>query len=118
MDRATLKAVFLGKMTRWPDRTRIRVGFLKGQPVSRLFLRDVLKKTEHQYQNLWNQAIFTGQGLPPKWFSDKRSLVLFVKNQPGAIGFLFHKDIPPDLVSEVLVFQVEDGDEALVGQPR
>ena len=61
---------------------------LKDGDVYNTFIKEVVKKTSSQFTTFWKRAIFTGKGTPPKDFGDDATLVKFVAETPGAIGFV------------------------------
>ncbi len=88
LDRQMVQKIFLGKKSRWSDKTKIVPAMLKSGSTRDTFLNDYVKKSPSQFENFWNQAIFTGKGTPPKTFASEKELVSYVAATAGAVGFV------------------------------
>ncbi len=91
-----IKNIFLGRKTQWSNNKKIIFVTLKGVEVHGIFLKEYTGKTPFQYINYWRKQVFTGKGRPPKSFKTESSLVDYVANTEGAIGYVspgLNKDI-------------------------
>ncbi|NQT24971.1 hypothetical protein HQ585_06435 [candidate division KSB1 bacterium] len=85
---ATLKLIFLGKKNSWSDGSKIVPVTLKSGNTHEAFLGAYVQKSSSQFSSFWKQAIFTGEGTPPRSFKSAAELVAFVKNTSGAVGYV------------------------------
>jgi ABC-type phosphate transport system substrate-binding protein len=84
----TLQDMYLGRKSRWDDGQKIELAVLKDSPATELFLRLYTGKTPQQFSIYWDKLAFTGKGSGPKAFPTPQALVDYVRNTPGAIGFI------------------------------
>jgi ABC-type phosphate transport system substrate-binding protein len=85
---ATLKLIYLGKKNTWSDGSVIVPVTLQSGGTHEAFLSQFIEKSSSQYSSFWKQAIFTGEGTPPRSFATMSELVSYVANTPGAIGYV------------------------------
>ncbi len=85
---ADLAKLFLGKNQAWSDGQKMVPVTLESGSAHDSFLKMYLKKSASQFSTFWKQAIFTGQGIPPKSFKSEAELVDYVKKVAGAIGYI------------------------------
>lgn len=83
-----VQKIFLGQKTTWDGGGKIVPVTLEGGPTHTSFLQSYVKKTPAQFATSWKQAIFTGQGIPPKSFASETDLVAYVAATKGAIGYI------------------------------
>ncbi|HNY65277.1 MAG TPA: hypothetical protein PKM41_07535 [Deltaproteobacteria bacterium] len=88
LSRGEIKEMFLGRKTRWADGSRVVLAALREGGASELFLREYVGKTPQQFSRHWNRQTFTGKGRGPDLFAEPGDLIEFVKNTPGAIGYV------------------------------
>lgn len=98
-----IQRVFLGKSSSFANGQKIVPVTLESGEVHEAFLKKCVKKSSSQYSTFWKQAIFTGQGIPPKSFASEDELLNYVAQTPGAIGYVSAKTSP----SNVKVLEVE-----------
>lgn len=85
---STLRAIFSGRMQRWPNGTRIRAFVLPhDHPIHQNFCREVLRTFPYVLQQQWDQQTFTGSGSPPVEIATTYQLHKLVSSTPGAIGY-------------------------------
>ena len=81
--------IFLGKMTKLPDGTQIKVIEHKdGDAVKEEFYDKVVGKSPSQLKAYWAKLVFTGEGVPPKEYAGDKSVLERVSATPGAIGYV------------------------------
>jgi ABC-type phosphate transport system substrate-binding protein len=85
---ATLKLIYLGKKNTWSDGSAIVPVSLQSGGIHEAFLGQFIEKSSSQYSSFWKQAIFTGEGTPPRSFATSSELVSYVANTPGAVGYV------------------------------
>ena len=83
-----LQRIFLNKLRRWQDGTRIIPVTLETGQIHEQFLETYVHKTRIQFSLFWKRIIFTGKGIPPTTFSTEIEVVAYVSGTPGAIGYV------------------------------
>ncbi len=83
-----LRRIYLGKTTRWEDGRSIHPVLFHGEPVHGYFVREVLGRSPESFSVYWKRMVFTGKGRPPLAFERAEALADYVRETPGAIGFL------------------------------
>ena len=83
-----LRRIYLGKTTRWEDGRSIHPVLFQGEPVHDHFVREVLGRSPESFSVYWKRMVFTGKGRPPLAFERAEALADYVRETPGAIGFL------------------------------
>ena len=79
--------IFMGQKTS-SGATKLLPATLSGGTTHAAFLSTYIRKTPMQYNTYWKNAVFTGQGLPPKVFNSEEELLRFIENTKGAIGYI------------------------------
>lgn len=82
-----IKAIYLGKKTKWSDGKTIRYFLIKSPKSQRLFLDAYLEKTPEQYESYWMQNVFTGKGEMPDMLENSKLMTEAVARASGSIGF-------------------------------
>jgi ABC-type phosphate transport system substrate-binding protein len=86
---ADLSRMFLKQSTRWPDGTAIRpVDLTVGSEVRRDFTEEIIGRTVAAVRSYWQQAIFSGRGVPPPELDSDAAVVAYVTSTAGAIGYV------------------------------
>lgn len=81
--------LLMTKTTRWPDNTAVKpVDQSATSGVRIAFTRDIHGKKIDAVVNYWQQAIFSGRGLPPPAKASDQDVLAYVKANPGAIGYV------------------------------
>ena len=88
LDKGELERIYLGKKSRWDDKTTIVPAMLKGGGTHEEFVDQYLDRTMQRFVSYWRQMVFTGKGVPPKSFATEAELRNFVATTPGAVGYL------------------------------
>jgi hypothetical protein len=84
--KADLKAVFLGEKVKWDNSKYIKVVLPEDPALLKEFLQQVVGKTPSQYDNHWQNLVFTGKAAMPRSFADAGKLMEYVAGHAGAIG--------------------------------
>ena len=87
LSKTDIQNIFLGKKTK-VDSTNITCVILKSGEVHENFLKGYLARTSSQYEQYWKKVVFSGQGKAPKVFETEETLIEYVKNTEGAIGYI------------------------------
>lgn len=87
IDQLTLRDVFLGRRTTWPNGQRVVVVLQRGGEASQR-LAGELGKTPQQLINWWKRLVFTGEGTMPEQAEDGPAMIARIASTPGAIGWV------------------------------
>jgi ABC-type phosphate transport system substrate-binding protein len=99
-----VELIFLGKKSTWKDGSRIVPHVQAQSSTTDSFLREMLNLTYFQYYRYWRNALFTGQGSPPKVLTDDNEITKRLLSTPGGIGYVSQK---PDRDSGLKVVAVK-----------
>ncbi len=88
LSRRQVARIYLGKTTRWEGGLSIQPALFQGEPAHETFVREVLGRSPESFSVYWKRMVFTGKGRPPQAFDDPADLGAYVRETPGAIGFL------------------------------
>jgi ABC-type phosphate transport system substrate-binding protein len=90
VSRLKLGEIFLKKMSRWPDGHPVMPVEPSGKsPVRQRFTLEIYGKQVIAISAYWQQMIFGGKGVPPPEKSNDADVVAFVRDTPGAIGYVW-----------------------------
>ena len=90
VSRLKLGEMFLKKTTRWPDGHPVLPVEPSGKsPVRQRFTLEVFGKQVIAISAYWQQMIFGGKGVPPPEKASDADVVAFVRDTPGAIGYVW-----------------------------
>jgi hypothetical protein len=84
---ADLRAIFMGKKTRFVDGSHAIPVTLKGGPAHEVFLNNYVGEGLEEFRSHWRRLVFAGQGTMPKAFDSESALIEYVVATPGAIGY-------------------------------
>lgn len=80
---------FLKKKSKWASGGKVVPVDQKGNSaVRKSFSQDVHGKPSGAIKSYWQQALFSGQGVPPAEKPSDAEVIAFVKANPGAIGYV------------------------------
>lgn len=102
-----LRKIFKGEVQRWKDGTKVVVVMMKtntttgNETASRLF-----NMSGNDLNKYWLSLVFAGKARAPYFISSESELLLFVSQNPGAIGIIDAKDVHGSKVATV------DGNES------
>lgn len=89
ISRQDLSAIFTRRVRRWPNGTQVLPADLApGSRVRQRFSRAIHGKSVAYVIRYWHRLIFSGRGVPPPDFSSEKALIEYVKENPGAIGYV------------------------------
>ena len=89
ISRLKIGEIFLKKEKRWPDGQPVVPVEPPGKsPVRQRFDQEVFGKPVIAISAYWQQMIFGGKGVPPPEKSSDADVVAFVRETPGAVGYV------------------------------
>jgi len=84
-----VRALFLGKTSKFPDGTHATpVDQKEGSSTRTAFNEKVLKKTGSQVKSYWSKMVFSGKASPLKSVADDAAVKAFVAKTAGAVGYI------------------------------
>ncbi|NMO20839.1 hypothetical protein HPC49_45060 [Pyxidicoccus fallax] len=87
--RERLSHYFLKKETRWTSGVEVQpVDLPEESAVRASFSEEVLQRSVQAVRAWWQQRIFSGRGLPPETRASDAEVVQFVRDTPGAVGYV------------------------------
>jgi ABC-type phosphate transport system substrate-binding protein len=90
ISRLKVGEIFLKKMTRWPDGHPVMPVEPSGKSqVRQRFTLEIYGKQVIAISAYWQQMIFGGKGVPPPEKSSDADVVAFVRDTPGAVGYVW-----------------------------
>ena len=88
LGRREVSALFLRRSTRWDDGTPVLPVDGPASPTRENFSKEVHGKKAAAVRSYWLQIIFSGRGVPPPEKSSDKEVIAYVKERPGAIGYV------------------------------
>ena len=89
MEKDQISKIFLKKITKWANGSRVEPVDLDSQsPVREAFSRDVHGRSVSSIKNYWQRQIFSGRDTPPAELESDAKVIQFVSSHPGAIGYV------------------------------
>jgi ABC-type phosphate transport system substrate-binding protein len=88
LDRREVSALFLRRSTRWDDGTPVLPVDGPDSPARESFSKEVHGKKAAAVRSYWLQIIFSGRGVPPPEKPSDKEVIAYVKERPGAIGYV------------------------------
>jgi ABC-type phosphate transport system substrate-binding protein len=81
--------LFLGKVTKWPNGKPVQpVDQVASSPARRKFSDAIHRMDVPSVKSYWQKIVFSGRGDPPPERASDEDIVLFVKANPNAIGYV------------------------------
>jgi len=89
LSRLKVGEIFLKKEKRWPDgQTAVPVEPPIKSATRQRFDQEIFGKPVIALSAYWQQMIFGGKGIPPSEKSSDAEVVTFVRETPGAVGYV------------------------------
>ena len=103
MERSRVSKMFLKQIRTWPgsDLSVALVDQSEKSPVRAAFTRAIHKKKVSAIKSYWFRRIFSGRDVPPEEVGSDRSVLEFVRGDPGAIGYVSSEAELEDGVKEL-----------------
>jgi ABC-type phosphate transport system substrate-binding protein len=96
IDRDDLSRMFFKKITKWSHGSVVLPVDLPAQDQHRIgFTKHVHRKSVGAVRAFWQQQIFSGRDVPPPEKGNDLDVVSYVKEHPGAVGYLSGRQAPP-----------------------
>jgi ABC-type phosphate transport system substrate-binding protein len=88
MSAGDVSALFLKRVTRWPNGAAARAVDLVGESATRdAFSRAMHGRSVAAIKGHWMQMVFSGRGVPPPELTEPEVLQA-VRSEPGAVGYV------------------------------
>ena len=92
-----IAAIYLLRLTTWPDGSHIVPVNREATSILRAeFTSRVLQEDNADLATYWNQMHYMGK-MPPVVQESRQAMIAFVRNVPGAIGYINGSQAPPDV---------------------
>lgn len=88
LDKTELFRIYTGRMVRIDDTAVYPVNLKHGAPARSAFFEKVLGKSDDDYVSYWIVRRAIGKGVPPPELDDPEQVLDFVRETPGAVGYL------------------------------
>ena len=89
VSREDASKMFLKKKTRWSNGAKVLPVDLKEDSDTRsAFSKAIHRKKASSIEAYWQQRIFSGRDVPPPKMSSVEEVLMFVEQNPGAIGYV------------------------------
>ena len=88
LDEQTLQKIYLGKIVEVGGRPIIPVNLAKGSAMRKNFMERILAQDDDKFIAYWTVRRYIGKGSPPREFDSVEQQLEYVRNTPGAIGYL------------------------------
>ena len=89
LDRKFVTAVFLKKITHWPENGLIQpIDQNSDSPVRYDFSEEIMGRSVLGVKNYWQQMIFSGRNIPPPEVNTDEAVVQFIMKNSNAIGYV------------------------------
>ena len=98
IDAKWVKNLYLGKTSEFKDGTdALPLLLIEDNPLTLIFLKEIVKQKPVQFKRLWSKSLFTGDGTPPQEISTESEMMSLVMNNPAMIGFIHQKNYTNDV---------------------
>jgi ABC-type phosphate transport system substrate-binding protein len=89
LNKKQIKKIYTKKLTKWDNDKKIKpVDLQKNSDIRKSFSNSVLGKSVSAMRAFWQRQIFSGKGVPPPEKKNDDDVIEYVKNNPGAIGYV------------------------------
>ena len=95
LSRGEVRRLFLGQTSHWPNGRRVTLVMREtGQPECTAVFSQLLQMTEAEFNRFMLKSSFVGESQgPPKRVSQGSSVLRFVFNVPGAMGYVLASEL-------------------------
>lgn len=94
VDRQYVARLYTGAVKGWPDGSpAFPVDQIEGSESRAMFYATVVGKNQSTVRALWQQIIFSGNGLPPKIVSPDSAMKRLVATNRNAIGYILASQV-------------------------
>lgn len=95
LDRSQLINIYMGRYRQLPTGEAAHPADLG--PLKERFYRALVNKDQAEINSYWARLVFSGQVAPPQQFDSVADMLSYVRQNPGALGFVEMSQAPPDL---------------------
>ena len=88
LDEQTLQKIYLGKIVEIDGRPIIPVNLIRGSTMRKTFMEKILAQDDEKFIAYWTVRRYIGKGSPPREFASVEQQLDYLRNTPGAIGYL------------------------------
>lgn len=89
LSKREVSRLFLKKVKTWDDDIAVSpVDLPSNETARQTFSRDIHGKSVSAVKAYWQQRVFSGRDVPPPEKDSDASVIAFVRNNPGAIGYV------------------------------
>lgn len=94
VDRQYIARLYTGAVRGWPDGSpAFPVDQVEGSETRAVFYATVVGKSQATVRALWQQIIFSGNGLPPRIVSPDAAMKRLVATNRNAIGYILSSQV-------------------------
>ena len=97
IDRISLQRIYTGKVVEINGARLFPVDLHPGNQLRQQFLQLYLDQDEEQYIGYWTVRRYVGKGTPPRELDSPEAVIQYVKQTPGAIGYVDESQIQTGL---------------------
>ncbi len=83
-----LQKIYLGKVVAIAGKPVIPVNLARGSKLRKEFMEQILSQEDDKYVAYWTVRRYIGKGSPPREFDSVESQLEYLRNTPGAIGYV------------------------------
>lgn len=88
-----LRIIYLGKKLEWSPVLKIEVCALEDREINDAFLKRWLNMDYGHFLRHWKRLTFTGTGPALRLYVDQQEMMDFIRETPGAIGYISPKNM-------------------------
>ena len=88
MSEKILQKIYLGKVVEVDGHRITPVNLAKGNALRKKFMEQVLAQDDEKFIAYWTVRRYIGKGSPPREFGSVEKQLEFLRNTPGAVGYL------------------------------
>lgn len=104
ISKGDLKKIYLGKMKRFGSGTKIKIAdYKKGKKLRKKFYKKIAGRSEKDINNYWYRLVFTGKSVPPVPLDGHDSILEFVAENDGGIGYIPKDKVSGDVKSVLII---------------
>lgn len=83
-----IQKIFLGKVIKWENGDMISIAVMKNKRIHERFLNKYVNRSPQQFENVWRRNMFTGRGSLPRKADSNKSIISYISQKKGAIGYV------------------------------
>ena len=96
LSQSKLKRLYLGKVDKIHGR-QVNVYIIDNEKLHHQFIHDYMDIHPRQFARIWLKSVFTGKVKMLTKLSDTEELILKLKKDSRALGYIYKKDLTSDL---------------------